>query len=151
MTESLDLILVPTDFSPRSCEAFSWAATLAKQFDAKILIVHVISEEQADKMVSVPGNPWERVLEKGHNKMVEDFNSCLVSEFGAEQDKETLVAVGQAHTRIVDIAKERNASVIVMTTHGRTGLAHFVMGSVAEKVMRSAPCPVFSVKPRNLE
>jgi nucleotide-binding universal stress UspA family protein len=74
-----------------------------------------------------------------------------VSEFGAEQDKETLVAVGQAHAKIVDIAKERNASVIVMTTHGRTGLAHFVMGSVAEKVMRSAPCPVFSVKPRNLE
>ena len=151
MTESVHLILVPTDFSQRSCEAFSWAATLAKQFESKILILHVISEDLANKMVSIPGEPWERVLEKEGKLMVELFNSCLLSEFGTDLNIESLTAVGPTHAKILEVAKERNVSVIVMTTHGKTGLAHLVMGSVAENIMRSASCPVFIVRPQNLK
>jgi universal stress protein A len=151
MTEKVDLILVPTDFSPFSCEAFVWADSFARKFGSKILILHVMSERAAEEVTSIPGNPWEKVLEEEEKDMVDHFQACLVSDFDASLNRETMVAVGAAHDKIVEVAKERNAGMIVMTTHGRTGLAHALMGSVAERVLRSAPCPVFSIKPKALE
>ena len=60
----------------------------------------------------------------------------------------TLVEVGLAAEKIIEAAKEKDADLIVMTTHGRTGLSHALMGSVAEKVVRQAPCPVLTIKPK---
>ena len=151
MVHKVDLILVPTDFSPFSCDAFAWADFFAKRFGAKVIILHVMSEKAAEEITAIPGNPWERVLEREEDEMVSHFQACLVSDFDASSDRETMVAVGAAHVKIVEVAKERNASMIVMTTHGRRGVAHALMGSVAEKVLRSAPCPVFSVKPKAIE
>ena len=148
MQKKIDLILVPTDFSGLSCEAFSWATLLARQFNAKILIVHVISERAAVDMTAQPGNPWENVLEREDNAMIENFQSCLISDIRQEIEKQTLVEVGPADEKIIAAAKENNADLIVMATHGRTGLSHALMGSVAEKVLRKAPCPVFTVRPK---
>ena len=150
MTEKVDLILVPTDFSPLSCEAFAWAGLFAKGFRAKILILHVISESAAEDMISIPDNPWEDILEREDTTMIEGFSACLASDFDESLTKETLVAVGSAAPQIIEVAKKRNASMIVMATHGRTGLAHALIGSVAEKVIRLAPCPVLSVKPKTI-
>jgi nucleotide-binding universal stress UspA family protein len=148
MPKKLDLILVPTDFSGLSCEAFSWAALLAKEFNAKILIVHVILERAATEMTAQPGNPWEDVLEREDNAMIENFQSCLVSDIKHAVETQTLVEVGQAAERLIAAAKEKNADLIVMATHGRTGLSHALMGSVAEKLVRQAPCPVLTVRPK---
>ncbi len=82
--------------------------------------------------------------------MIEDFSACLVSDVDRGLERERLVAVGEAATKIVDVARERNAGMIVMSTHGRTGLSHVLMGSVAEKVVRLAPCPVLSIKPKRM-
>jgi universal stress protein A len=151
MVDKLDLILVPTDFSPYSCEAFAWADVLARKFASKIVILHVMSEKAAEEMTSVPGNPWERVLAQEEKDMADHFHACLVSDFDTSVDRETTVAVGAPHAKILEVARERNATMIVMSTHGRTGLAHALMGSVAEKVLRSAPCPVFSIKPKAIQ
>ena len=148
MTQKLDLIMVPTDFSGLSCEAFSWATLLANEFNAKILIVHVIPERTAVDMTSQPGNPWEKVLEREDNAMVENFQSCLLSDISQTVETQTLVEVGQAAERLIETAKEKNADLIIMATHGRTGLFHTLMGSVAEKVVRQAPCPVLTVRPK---
>ena len=148
MQRKIELILVPTDFSGLSCEAFSWATLLAQQFNAKILIVHVISERDAVDMTSQPGNPWENVLEREDKAMIENFQSCLISDFRQKVETETLVEVGPADERLIEAAKENDADLIVMATHGRTGLSHALMGSVAEKVLRNAPCPVFTVRPK---
>ena len=148
MVEKVDLILAPTDFSPYSCEAFAWAAFFARKFNAKILLLHVMSEATAEKVTSVPGHPWERVLEKEDKDMIDSFHQCLVSDFDESIDVETHVAVGTPHSQIIEVAKERKATMIVMGTHGRTGISHALMGSVAEKVVQMAPCPVFSVKPK---
>jgi nucleotide-binding universal stress UspA family protein len=148
MQNKIDLILVPTDFSGLSCEAFSWAALLAQQFNAKILIVHVISERDAVDMTSKPGNPWETVLEQEDHAMIDKFQSCLISDIRPEIDTQTLVEVGAAEEKLVEAAKENDADLIVMATHGRTGLSHALMGSVAEKVIRHASCPVFTVRPK---
>ena len=148
MPKKVDLILVPTDFSGLSCEAFSWATLLAQQFNAKILIVHVISERAAVDMTSQPGNPWENVLEREDGAMVENFQSCLLSDIKPNVKPQTLVEVGPAAEKLIEDAKEKDVDMIVMATHGRTGLSHALMGSVAEKVLRQAPCPVLTVRPK---
>jgi nucleotide-binding universal stress UspA family protein len=150
MPKKLDLILVPTDFSGLSCEAFSWATLLANEFNAKILIVHVISERTALDMTAQPGNPWEKVLEREDNAMIENFQSCLLSDFSQSVETQTVVEVGQAAERLIETAKEKDADLIIMATHGRTGLSHALMGSVAEKVLRQAPCPVLTVRPKGV-
>lgn len=149
--ETIDLIVVPTDFSPYSCEAFVWAAFLAKEFNAGILVLHVITEKDAEAITKVPGNPWEAVLEREDEQMVDDFSACLIGDFHKTMNKETLVEVGVPHEKIVETAKKKNASMIVMSTHGRGGLSRVLMGGVAEKVVRNASCPVFIVKPKSVE
>jgi len=148
MPKKLELILVPTDFSGLSCEAFSWATLLADQFKAKIVIVHVISAKDAVEMTAQPGNPWERVLEREDTAMIESFQRCLQSDFGQMVETQTLVQLGPAAEKIIEAAKEKEADLIVMATHGRTGLSHAPMGSVAEKVVRQAPCPVLTIRPK---
>ncbi len=146
--QELGSILVPTDFSLHSCEAFTWAAFFARKFKSKVLILHVISEKVANELISIPGNPWEAVLEREEKQMKEYFSACLVGDFGDAIEKETLVEVGSPHLKILDTASKRNISIIVMSTHGRTGIAHALMGSIAEKIVQRAPCPVFLVRPR---
>jgi len=147
MPKKLDLILVPTDFSGLSCEAFSWAAFLTKEFKAKIVIVHVISAKAAEEMTARTGNPWESVLEHEDSAMVDSFQSCLQSDIGQTVETQTLVEVGPAAEKIIEAAKEKDADLIVMATHGRTGLSHALMGSVAEKVVRQSLCPVLTIRP----
>ena len=147
MKETIDLILVPTDFSELSCQAFPWAALLAQQFDARILIVHVIQERDAFVMTAKPGNPWERVLEREDRAMIEAFRSRMESDITSGTETQTLVEVGVADEKLIEAAQNNKADLIVMATHGRTGLSHALIGSVAEKVVRKAPCPVFTVRP----
>ena len=150
MIEKLDLILVPTDFSAYSCEAFAWAAFLAQKLESKILILHVISEKAAEAMVSIPGNPWERVIEQEDKSIMNQFLTCLKSDFAGTPSPEPIVVAGTAHEKIVEVAKDRKAGMIIMATHGRTGFSRALMGSVAEKVVRTAPCPVFAIRPKGV-
>lgn len=99
--ENIDLILVPTDFSPYSCDAFPWAAFFGARFGAKILILHVVSEKDAQAMTAIPGNPWESVLEREDKQMIEDFTGCLIGDFQKGLEKETKVAVGTPHEKIL--------------------------------------------------
>lgn len=149
--EKIDHILVPTDFSAYSCEAFPWAAFFAKQFNAGVSILHVISERRAEDMVRVPGNPWEHVLETQDRQMAQDFSSCLVGDFGKDIQVETRVEVGGVVDQIAAVARAHEGSIIVMSTHGRSGLINKLMGGTAERILRQAPCPVFSVKPKAVE
>ena len=143
--------MVPTDFSGLSCEAISWATLLAQEFKAKIVMVHVISARAALEMTAQPGNPWESVLEREDNAMIEIFQSCLQSNIGQTVETQTLVEVGLAAENIIEAAIERAADLIVMATHGRTGLSHALMGSVTEKVVRQAPCPVLTIRPKGVQ
>lgn len=140
-------ILVPTDYSTYSFEAFPWAAIFADKFDAKILILHVIPQSTADWMTSILGNPWDSILKQQDSCMMEYFTSSMDADFNPALEVDTLVRVGHAAPEIIETAKERNTSIIVIGTHGRTGRPYVFLGSVAEKVARSAPCPVFTVKP----
>ena len=91
------------------------------------------------------------MLEREQKQMTDYFSSCLVGDFGEFIEKETLVKVGSPHLKILETAGERNVSLIVMSTHGRPGISHILMGSVDEKVVRRAPRPVFLIRPSSLK
>jgi nucleotide-binding universal stress UspA family protein len=134
-------ILHPTDFSPNSDEAFHFACALARDCNARLIIVHAV--EPAPAVVGegalVPYDLVELLLEA--RRKIDELNPaepCV--------HLETVIRDGPAPAVILDAADEFEADLIVMGTHGRTGLKRLFLGSVAELVLRSAHCPVLTVK-----
>jgi nucleotide-binding universal stress UspA family protein len=135
-------ILHPTDFSEQSRGAFDMACVLAKACGAKLTVLHVVQP-----MVSVgemgavpmPVPPEMEAAVREQLMQVRPADSGVAVEH--------LLADGDAVFEILEAAREKKADLIVMGTHGRTGLGRLLMGSVAEMVVRKAPCAVLTVKP----
>ena len=141
----IDTIVVPTDFSDNASAAYPYAATLAKQFDAKIVLVHVTEPIVYSIGPGQIAIGWEQ-LESDVRDHVEKHFADIVAKFG-EVEVETLRCEGSPFVEIVRLARDRNAGMIVMATHGHTGFKHLLLGSTAEKVVRKAECPVLTVHP----
>lgn len=141
-----DKIMMATDFSDNSDYAFDYALALAKQFDAELTIVHVINEPTDLRGMYVPQVTYEE-LEKeiglGAKEMMAKFCSSKLADYG---NYKTAIVSGIPFQEIITKANEIGAALIVIGTHGRTGLEHLVFGSTAERVVRGAPCPVLSVR-----
>ena len=138
----LKRILVPIDFSKISQKALEYAVPLAKQFEAKITLLHVIEPlpypmdlTYVSMGESFPIEPLEKELNTLAKKTIEP-----------QLLKEVIVQVGTAFEVIINVARDCEADLIVITTHGHTGLKHVFMGSTAERVVRHASCPVFVVR-----
>jgi nucleotide-binding universal stress UspA family protein len=133
-------ILHPTDFSERSCCALQLAAALARDHGARLLLLHV---------GELPSMAYgEAVLVLDRAAYITELHSKLeqVAVALPPDHVERRVALGDAVTEIVAVAEEAPCDLIVMGTHGRTGLRRALLGSVAEQVLRRAPCPVLTVK-----
>lgn len=136
-------IVVATDFSGPSQLALEYARVFAKRFGANLRVLHVV-QVPAVLSAEVPAPDVQATAAQ----------SVVVAERALEHTLEKLsettvigqVLVGSPAESIVGYAADHDADLIVMGTHGRGGLAHFFMGSVAERVLRSAPCPVFTVR-----
>jgi len=138
-------IILTTDFSETSRKAVAPAVTIAKTYGAKILLVHVTS--------SIPPALWEypgldvRALEE---RQLESDRAQLerfaAANLPAYKNVEPVALLGDAHTEIVRLAKDCRADLIVMATHGRGFIAHAMMGSTTERVLRTSPCPVLAVR-----
>jgi nucleotide-binding universal stress UspA family protein len=139
-------ILFANDFSEGSDHAFEYALTMATQFSAKLLIVHIINEPVDLRGFYVPHISFEN-LEKeiadGAEKMMARFCSENLAGF---DNFETFVISGVPYEEIVRKAEESGADLIIMGTHGRKGVDHILFGSTAERVVRSATCPVMTVR-----
>ena len=147
MTESITKILVPVDFSPQAERAFGYAATFGQRFNARLGLIHVVDDTVAtgawNTEVFVPdaGDLLESLIANAEKQLVALKQSAAALGVTAE----TAVITGRPAHAIVEHAKKGGFDLIVMGTHGRTGLSHVVMGSVAERVVRTAPCPVLTV------
>jgi nucleotide-binding universal stress UspA family protein len=141
--QALRRILLPVDFSEHSKSALRYARALATIYDARLEVVHVIDSEIIPVVYGLDAMapPTEQV----HQRAAEALRDLVAGETEAEQIT-TTVTVGHPATEVLAYAKTREVDLIVIATHGRSGLKHFLMGSVAEKVVRMAPCPVFTVK-----
>ena len=133
-------ILFPTDFSPASTEALSWATSLARDSGATMIIIHV----EEPPMAYGGGELYLDVQENDR----EDLRKALVNVLPLDPDIpfEHKLLVGDPATAICETAENEHCDLIVMGTHGRTGLTRLLMGSVAEAVVRRANCPVLTVK-----
>ncbi|HKH73362.1 MAG TPA: universal stress protein [Vicinamibacterales bacterium] len=148
MTESLNRILVPIDFSAHSEKAIRYATTLANKFGARLSLLHVIEDPfvtgawQAE--VFVPNIPelLNDLIKASETQMAGRKQQLAAHGFLVE----TLVITGRPASAIVEQASDGRFDLIVMGTHGHTGLAHAFLGSVAERVVQKAPCPVLTVR-----
>jgi universal stress protein A len=137
-------ILVPTDFSKASFAAFKPAASIARKFRSKICLLHIseiapvytyrfgISQQELD----------EQMIEHAAGEM------RRAAKLLGVKSAELIIRSGNVQQQIVTVVKEKKIDLIVMGTHGNTGLVHAVIGSVAEKIVRLAPCQVLTVKAR---
>lgn len=135
-------ILHPTDFSPQAAYACQVACALARDYGARVIFAHVREPQpigaygEFGALPVEPGEPRE-VLEARLDRIQAPDLAVPVAHYLVD---------GDPAAEIVRLAREHNCSVIVMGTHGRSGLRRLVMGSVAEQVLRRAPCPVLTMK-----
>ena len=143
-------ILVPTDFSPSSQRAADYAGTLARSLGAAVQFVHVLDVSQAPETAWAPAREAAAIHEQRHQDGVAAL-AALVAAFERRHMPVTSeVRTGAPPSQIVQAAIDYRADLIVMTTHGRCGLSHLVLGSVAEYVIRHACCPVLAVRDSEL-
>jgi len=141
-------ILVPTDFSPTADAALEYAWVLAERFGASLQLLHVLDDPfVADGMAAEAYISEAPAL---RTAMLDDARDRLrhraTLRGAAGTPIETEVLFGHGARTIAEYAADRNADLIVMGTHGRTGFAHLLLGSVAERLVRTAPCPVLTVR-----
>jgi nucleotide-binding universal stress UspA family protein len=132
-------ILVPTDFSAPSQQALTYAFELAQKVGAKLSLLHVIEVPVYAIEVSLPLQDLEQDARRGLARVLPEAAAAHV-------DVTRLVAMGVPYEQILATATAEQVDLIVMATHGRTGLRHLAMGSVAERVVRMAPCPVLTIR-----
>jgi nucleotide-binding universal stress UspA family protein len=144
----LSRITVPIDFSPDSETAFAWALELARALGASVDLIHVVENPLAagvwsSAMYTAEVQGLQINLVRDATRRLRDFVPKVDS---VPCRLRRHVRVGDPAREIVNFAGEKGASLIVMGTLGRTGLSHLMIGSVAEHVSRSAPCPLLTVK-----
>jgi len=139
-------ILFPTDFSQGARAAMDHAISLAKDYNAKLILLYVIQD------ISIA--EWYIPSTLSVTDLVEDMQRSARNEmekWGTEvsakvKDVDKMVVRGVPFVEIIKTAKDKNADLIVIGTHGRTGIDHMLFGSTAEKVVRKSPCPVLTVR-----
>src|SRR5574337_1021991 len=137
-------ILCPVDHSECSYLALKYAISLALKDEAKLYLMHVIDTRLYDTEI-YKFSPY-KLNEIDMNKIREDLMKSLPEGTTDVLEVETVVVKGVPFNEIINAAAEIGADLVVIGTHGRTGLSHVVMGSVAEKVVRKALCPVLTVR-----
>ncbi|MDI6767751.1 MAG: universal stress protein [Bacteroidota bacterium] len=140
-------ILVPIDFSEHSKNALQFAISFARQFNAEIILVYVVEPTiyPADfsfGQVAVPSIENE-LRERGKVEL----NQLVETQIAETLPARTIVRRGKPFLEIIKTASEEDVDLIIIATHGHTGVEHLLFGSTAEKVVRKAPCPVLVVRP----
>lgn len=142
-------ILFPTDFSVASHYALSFAVDMQRLLNAELEIVHVLFDEANIVSFYLPQMTMQNIsneFEEGALKQFDEFTSNAPMLNGVKYT--TKLLKGTPYNEIVTYAENGNFDMIIIGTHGRTGLEAVLFGSTAEKVVRKAPCPVLTVRPK---
>ena len=141
-------ILVPVDFSNTSLQALDYAVEFGKPFRAEIVVLFVVEPIYftAPADLYAPTANTGILLDEQRRIGREQLARLAADLKKRRVDARTILQTGTAHQTITDLAKRLKADLIIMATHGRTGLSHVVLGSVAERVVRHAHCPVLTVR-----
>jgi universal stress protein A len=137
-------VLVPVDFSKESLLAAKFAVSLAQEYKASLYVLHV--REPIPSYAQAEIVDFEEIQAKITQQVKADLSKVIPQKVKEGLMVEEILETGRPHHVIVEKAKQLGVDVIVIATHGRTGLAHVFLGSVAEMVIRHAPCPVFVIR-----
>lgn len=138
-------ILVPVDFSECSNKAVQYAEAMANQFDAELVLLHVVEEYlPTSELVLVDTTALLQELRDTAKRDVDKLRDQIDPHIDASSE----MRCGSPYNEIVRAAEQMDADLIIMSTHGRTGFIHTFMGSTAERVVRHARCPVLVVRER---
>jgi len=151
---TLKSILLPSDFSECAAEAARYALALAEQFDAHLHLLHVIHDITSQVPDFGMGLAFPAYVEhlperiqKLEEEAIRNLAELTPDGWSARHGATIAVKRGQPFVEIIRYAREHDVDLIVVGTHGRSALAHALLGSVAERVVRKAPCPVLTVRP----
>ncbi len=146
MKPEIKKILVPIDFSDYSKSALKYAINFAKKFNAELYLIYVVEPiiyppDFSMGQIAIP------TLDLGMDKRAfEELNKLAEKEIPKELIANTIVKTGKPFIEIIESAEEENIDLIIIATHGHTGMEHILFGSTAEKVVRKAPCPVLTLR-----
>ncbi len=145
---NLKKVLYPTDFSEFSLHALKYAQTFAESFKAELHVLHVVDEAALYWMAmgpnSLPVGPGAEELQEIAKKEMGEFVAEHVKL--PSEKVVTEVKLGRPFSEIIRYARDESMDLIVVCTHGRSGIEHALLGSVTEKVVRKSPCPVLTVR-----
>ena len=143
MNINLKKILCPVDFSITSSQALNYALAFAEKFDAEILLIHVV---EIPTYTSLDFPVAGELIQQFNDIGTKQLETCLNDAKKKYAKIKSTLTVGNVFYEVIQCAKDNDIDLIIVGSHGRTGLAHVLMGSEAEKIVRKAPCPVLTVK-----
>jgi nucleotide-binding universal stress UspA family protein len=139
-------ILFPTDFSQGARAAMDYALSLARDYKANLVLLYVIQDISIAEWYIPSSLSVSDLVEDMQKSAWKEMDKWAAEASAQVKDVEKMVVRGVPFVEIIKIAKEKNSDLIVIGTHGRTGIDHMLFGSTAEKVVRKAPCPVLTVR-----
>jgi nucleotide-binding universal stress UspA family protein len=142
----IQTILFPTDFSQGARAAMDHAVTLARDYEAKLILLYVIQDISIAEWYIPSSLSVADLVEDMQKSAWKEMDKWTAEVSERVKNVEKMVVRGVPFVEIVRTAKEQNADLIVIGTHGRTGIDHMLFGSTAEKVVRKASCPVLTVR-----
>jgi len=143
---SVKKILVPIDFSSHSKHALQHALAYAKQFTAELILIYVVEPTIYPADLSFGQVAFPNFEKDLRNRGKEELDSLAQSVIGKAAKSKTLIRTGKPFLEILSVAEEEEVDLIIIATHGHTGVEHLLFGSTAEKVVRKATCPVLVVR-----
>ena len=147
MAIRIQRILLPTDFSTYSATATKYACELATKFSAELHLLHTLEVHLSPTPEFAMGLAFPAYIAESTKAAEKALTSILDPKWSAGRTVVHALVEGSPKEEIVRYARKHEIDLIVLATHGRTGLAHVLIGSVAESVVRTAPCPVLTVRP----
>ena len=146
MEPNIKKVLVPVDFSDYSKSSLRFAVSFAKHFNAELYLVYVVEPMVFPPDFSMGQIAIPSVDVEMDKRASEELNNLAKKEIPAEMKSKVIIKTGKPFVEIIETASEEDIDLIIIATHGHTGIEHVLFGSTAEKVVRKAPCPVLTLR-----
>lgn len=146
METNIKKVLVPIDFSDYSKSALKYAVNFAKSFNAEIILVYVVEPVIYPPDFSMGQIAMPSINAEWDDRAKDELQKLAKSDITGAGNVKTIIKTGKPFVEIIETAKEEDVDLIIIATHGHSGVEHILFGSTAEKVVRKAPCPVLTLR-----
>ena len=146
METTIKKVLVPIDFSDYSKSALKYAVNFTKSFNAEIILVYVVEPVIYPPDFSMGQIAMPSINTEWDDRAKDELQKLAKNEITGVNSVKTIIKTGKPFVEIIETAKEENIDLIIIATHGHSGVEHILFGSTAEKVVRKAPCPVLTLR-----